>query len=456
MISLKEIHKQLDAIESNLNISDFKFKNIYLWPVIRNIIIRNFRPKESIIQKRVFIKFRLSDFNLFKLYKKPWFILNSNDYSSTIEYEKSKIHKQATPLKYYNNRLQLVEYSFSSKENQISDTTKLGLTFILFKLIFYPYKAYLKYYISKDTKSPLIKIQTSSNLNDSFSEICINEISEVFLRKMFYKIVFKLLKPTAIFIKHFDNKNSFSICLAANELGIKTIEYQHGQQGENSLSYSNWRFCDSEGYRMIPKCFWMWDEIFEIKLKSMFESQSYHKTLIGGNLWQNYYNEKHLSNTNSSNRNKPIILVSLQYLELPILLIETIKELPNFNWFIRVHPRHRNQVHVIENLITSNYKIDKSCINLIEANEGTIEDLLLRSAVSITFWSTVAYEALLCNTKSIVIHENGAKAYEKFIAKNYIHYTESKNELKSLINEFDLKLNYKNSIREGVCFLDKL
>ena len=156
MILLDEIHNELNAIKCKINLSDYKFKNVYLWPVIRNIIVRNFRPKESIIQKRVYFKFKISDFNIFKLYKKPWFILNSNDYSSTIEFENLNIHKQATPLKHFNNRIQLVEYSFSSSDNQISNTTNLGILFMFFLFLTYPYKYLLKYNLSKKIKrSPL-------------------------------------------------------------------------------------------------------------------------------------------------------------------------------------------------------------------------------------------------------------------------------------------------------------
>ena len=42
-----------------------------------------------------------------------------------------------------------------------------------------------------------------------------------------------------MFLKSFNNITAMAVVAGASELKINTIEYQHGQQGENSLTYSN-------------------------------------------------------------------------------------------------------------------------------------------------------------------------------------------------------------------------
>ena len=128
---------------------------------------------------------------------------------------------------------------------------------------------------------------------------------------------------------------------AANDLNINTIEFQHGQQGENSLYYSNWNNAPQSGFKMLPKYFWIWENRFRGKFDKWMSNQNFHKVIVGGNLWYEYLLK--INDPLKINFNKEIIhvLYCLQYSELNDIVIKAMKQSNNILWHVRLHPREK-------------------------------------------------------------------------------------------------------------------
>lgn len=125
-----------------------------------------------------------------------------------------------------------------------------------------------------------------------------------------------------------------------------------------------------------------------------------------------------------------VVLLSLQYSEIPNFLIEAIKKGTSIFWLIRLHPRYINERKMVENRLS---KISNRNYELNVANDSTIYDLFHIIDVQITFWSTVAYEALAYNVPTIIAHQNGKDAMINYIDKGIFRYSEDSNEIIDLI-----------------------
>ena len=212
---------------------------------------------------------------------------------------------------------------------------------------------------------------------------------------------------------------------------IDTIEYQHGQQGEDSLTYSNWTKIPKNGFNIMPKYFWLWEEIFKDKFESWINNQDFHQVKVFGNFWPDYI-KSNFPSTNISkylNNNKVNVLYCMQSPKIDSIILNAMKEIKPIKWFIRLHPRTINYKDKInKELLGLNIDFDVEI-----SNSFKFEDILLNSNILITSWSTTAYEAYIYGIKSIVINNKGYKAYKKFINKGLIIYAKTYTDIKKEI-----------------------
>ena len=183
----------------------------------------------------------------------------------------------------------------------------------------------------------------------------------------------------------------------------------------------------------MPKYFWLWGSDFEKKFHPWLSKQTYHKTKVVGNLWFNFVegNKELFPPTNLKKDNVINVLVCLQKTYIPKLIEDAIISGNGIKWYFRLHPRELKNKSKLEELLNK-LGVDFNSFDLEIANTSLIESLLQSVDTVITEWSTVAYEASLFQKKSIVIHENGLKAFSQLINENKIFYT---NETEELLNK---------------------
>ncbi len=78
-----------------------------------------------------------------------------------------------------------------------------------------------------------------------------------------------------------------AFCLACRELGITSVEVQHGVQGELHPSYGSWSAVPPEGWETRARVFWSWDEESAGAINRWAAcAPDHHVAIVGGDPWR--------------------------------------------------------------------------------------------------------------------------------------------------------------------------
>jgi hypothetical protein len=78
-----------------------------------------------------------------------------------------------------------------------------------------------------------------------------------------------------------------AFCLACHELGITSVELQHGVQGELHPSYGSWFAVPREGWETRARVFWNWDEQSAAAINRWAaRAPGRHVAVVGGDPWR--------------------------------------------------------------------------------------------------------------------------------------------------------------------------
>jgi hypothetical protein len=191
---------------------------------------------------------------------------------------------------------------------------------------------------------------------------------------------------------------------------------QHGPQPDTHLSYGNWLNMPKEGYSMLPRVFWCWDDNSKNAIDKWALNGNVYSAVVGGNPWVNFWNEQK-NDYGYSN----YILYSLQPDPVSFQqlfsknVIDFIKK-ENFKWFIRLHPR---QIFDIEKI--KSYLFDFGILDLVNIDDGTndpLPQLLSNSCLHVTHFSGTTIEADLLSVHTVLFNKTGEIYYSELINKN--------------------------------------
>lgn len=436
MDHLTSLNLKIKEIELGINLDDFEIFGINLWPLIRSEYSRqnyvtNFGTKSKLNLKSFYFHiinfFKILD--LIKFKNINLFLLYGTDKSGKLCINDYTIDKHFSPFEFEYGKNQTIKIEYGKIDPTFPKTNSINLSLLFFlwkPICFFFFK--LKYFrkVKAINKNLLRKNITIKGLTD--------HIIEFFLLMAFFNLILRVNKPKKVFVKSFDNIISYSLVAAANKRGIETVEYQHGQQGENSLRYTNWNIVPKNGFTLIPKTFWIWDKIFENKFLQWILKQNYHKILIGGNLWLKHLNKYIAPKEINFGPNKILVLICLQHSTIPDILIKAMKKSNSIMWLIRLHPREKHMIDLVVKSLNSN-GIDMQTVDMKYSNEYLLEEIIPNVSVVISGFSTVLYESFYLGKKAITISEEGRIAYSEFIKKGYVKHSSNSRELIKEINE---------------------
>jgi hypothetical protein len=90
-----------------------------------------------------------------------------------------------------------------------------------------------------------------------------------------------------------------AFCIACRELGITSVELQHGVQGDLHPSYGSWFAVPREGWETRAKVFWSWDQQSADAINRWARhAPGRHVAIVGGDPWRDMW----LSNDHESAR----------------------------------------------------------------------------------------------------------------------------------------------------------
>jgi len=267
-----------------------------------------------------------------------------------------------------------------------------------------------------------------------------------------YKKVFRCFlrqtHPVQVYLSCYYHIRGFALTSVCRELGIKTVEVQHGQQGDVHPMYSNWSVPPKHGYDLLPQYFWMWGDKSVERIDKWARKSDYHRALLGGNPWLTYNCFTETSHNmvgsfygmlNAFEGRR--VLVSLQpcsSLEdtLTDFIIEAMNISQNIFWCIRLHPGMMAQKKQIIDRLAG---IDIGKYNINDSTSIQLYTLLKMVDVNITGWSSIAYEALCFDVPTIITHENGCIAMKEYIKKGIFCYANDSSSILTSIAKLDFK-----------------
>jgi hypothetical protein len=81
----------------------------------------------------------------------------------------------------------------------------------------------------------------------------------LYLRKESVKKQLKSSSVEWVYILCYYSATLYPVIAACNELGIPTVDIQHGGIGPGHFSYDSWSQVPASGYSLLPRFFWSWD-----------------------------------------------------------------------------------------------------------------------------------------------------------------------------------------------------
>lgn len=238
-------------------------------------------------------------------------------------------------------------------------------------------------------------------------------------------------KCRGVMIDCWYNWQSMGLCLAAHRLGLPTIEFQHGLQGNTHPAYSNWHAGFTPGEGIVPSTFWTWGIVDANVLQS--SNVLSPQTIVGGNLWLNSWREGDAFSGEIARAGELIdgaeksILVTMQPVVGLNLIEQAIKLSPSgWKWLIRLHPRAKNQLDEFAKRLGP---YGKTAHDMKLATELPLYALLRSVDVHATGFSTCALESLALGTPTVVFDRNGKDAFGNLIDRGHMRYAPSAEQL---------------------------
>ena len=230
-----------------------------------------------------------------------------------------------------------------------------------------------------------------------------------------YLYLFKRTKPKYAVGLCYYTHALFGMNVAASELGIISVDMQHGGQGKLHPAYT-FSKVPKEGYNTLPKEFWCWDSSSYGHIKSWTKGKAHQVKLIG-NPWFAFLKEAEKSFEGNFQGDKKLILFSHQPL-VPALdpyLIQSIKETRgNYQWWIRLHPRiSKAEKEAIEILLKGHGIFEN--VELQKATYLPLPIILNQTAVHLSKYSGTIIESVMSGVPTIILGEVGHHTFSQFI-----------------------------------------
>ncbi len=228
--------------------------------------------------------------------------------------------------------------------------------------------------------------------------------------KTFYNDLLSIISPKAIVVASGYAIINSIIVEVANELGIDTIEMQHGQIGTEHIAYNS--KCDRKFDSTIPKYMFVYGQ-FDIDTIRNYVCKD--RMIVVGNLFLDEYIKKHRYYEQKSKKQMTALVVS--YIAQNRRLVEFAIDLKkkHNDWIViyRFHPEETIYDEVISKLQKNNIVVDMDF-------QMSVYNWVSKADYIISSHSTVLCEALCFNKKTFRIEVDDGREVresEKYIKR---------------------------------------
>lgn len=215
---------------------------------------------------------------------------------------------------------------------------------------------------------------------------------------------------------------NMGLIAAARELGITSVDVQHGKQGRFQAMYTWWTSVPENGYAMVPDWFWCWGAPSCQHILAHSPDRSRHRPFVGGFPWVDYY-KNYISRLQGDPQrlktNRIRILFTLQgqsgdhVKPIPDFVLDYLNsDVAQDAYFIfRNHPNFTSGMAYCERRLkgvsVDRYRIDEGKSNLY--------DELQLATHHITAFSSCCYEAQMFGVPTLLFGTEARNIYAQEI-----------------------------------------
>lgn len=241
--------------------------------------------------------------------------------------------------------------------------------------------------------------------------------------KGFFSKLFQKTKPEKIiFLSYYGYDDLAAAILAAHELGIKTIDFQHGPQTNVHMAYSAWTKHPDSSYNIMPVEYWTWDQRSKDNIEEWSGKTGCIEVKNVGHPYLAYFKKKMLSQNLGEK-----VFFSLQTLKLeemlPCVILDLMRK-AELKWILRMHPRSNFTNEELISFLNKN-KIDKGIYEIQDAINTSLPEALAGAKLHLTNFSGCVLEAGMLNIPSLIIHESGREIFSAYIDNISVFYLNS-------------------------------
>ncbi len=224
-----------------------------------------------------------------------------------------------------------------------------------------------------------------------------------------------------------------AFCLACRELGITSVEVQHGLQGDLHPGWGSWFAVPREGWETRARVFWSWDEESAAAINRWAAPVSHrHLALVGGDPWREMWldesSELALRTGESIDRQKAavggerhiLVTLSSQGDVVPAAVLNAIRSSPStWRFWFRLHPVREAARRVEATRLLRPLGMDVALMAF--ATEAPLHALLRRMDCHLTVsLSTVVTEAAANGLRSIACGPEAPDFFRDEISKGML------------------------------------
>lgn len=447
------IKNTIITLEQQFPVSQWKVSGIHIWPYVRIIIYMHLltREKQSenttvsaekIVTNPVFFRKIKLPFQLIKA------LINQKLFFSKLKQKKllffgSHIHRVQQDGLYFNRfydaiveEYQLHDAVYMLEYQRVYANNYNKKAIIPLATNLNDYKLLLKLKGKPKVDPNTIQLEEYDAFVSALKRLAINAnqlkitqqhilkwVQKILTLKPFFSSFYKKAQPEkVVFLGYYGLDDLYAALLTANEMGITTVDFQHGPQTNVHMAYAHWLNVPENGFNTMPSQFWNWDQPSKTNIESWSKNTKTVKSVLFGQPYINYW----LKQSEGAKTNEKLIFYSMQTSPLDLftdVLIEAIKS-SNYKWILRMHPRNKTTLEEFEVFLKTKGIWDKT--ELQDAFSTPLPETLSRCALHVTNYSGCVIEARMMGIPTLLVHTIGLEMFESYLDNETVVYLDQK------------------------------